>query len=100
MTKRPEQPPTLRRPARARGRARARRYRLGDTRSPRDVVDELFKGGAAAPLAHRLDWKLPPVTFFCLRALAEQPQMRGLAAALRDAVKGMKQPRGGAKGPK
>jgi DNA-binding transcriptional LysR family regulator len=67
---------------------------------PRDVVDELFKGGVAAPLAHRLDWKLPPVTFFCLRVLAEQPQMRGLAGALRDAAKRMKQPRGGPKGPK
>jgi DNA-binding transcriptional LysR family regulator len=56
---------------------------------PRDVVDELFKGGVAAPLAHRLDWKLPPVTFFCLRALAEQPQMRGLGAALRATARAM-----------
>ncbi|HUP07655.1 MAG TPA: LysR family transcriptional regulator [Caldimonas sp.] len=64
---------------------------------PRDVVDELFKRGVAAPLAHRLDWKLPPVTFFCLRALAEQPQMRGLGAALRGAAKAMKQPRRGTK---
>jgi DNA-binding transcriptional LysR family regulator len=53
---------------------------------PRDVVDELFKGGAVAPLHHRLSWTLPPVTFFCLRALADQPQMRALAAVLRDAA--------------
>ena len=65
---------------------------------PRDVVDELFKGGVAAALAHRLDWKLPPVTFFCLRSLAEQPQMRALAAALRDAAKRLKQPRAAAAG--
>jgi DNA-binding transcriptional LysR family regulator len=66
----------------------------------RDVVDEMFKGGIAAPLAHRLDWKLPPVTFFCLRSLAEQPQMLGLAAALREAAKRMKQPRAAPKGSK
>jgi DNA-binding transcriptional LysR family regulator len=60
---------------------------------PRDVVGEMFKDGTAAALAHRLDWKLPPVTFFCVRALAEQPHMRGLAAALRAAAQAMRQPR-------
>jgi DNA-binding transcriptional LysR family regulator len=52
---------------------------------PRDVVDELFKRGVVAPLHHRLTWTLPPVTFFCLRELADQPQMRALAKVLRDA---------------
>jgi DNA-binding transcriptional LysR family regulator len=54
---------------------------------PRDVVDELFKGGVVAALPHRLTWTLPPVTFFCLRELAEQPEMRALAAVLRGAAK-------------
>lgn len=53
---------------------------------PRDVVDELFKGGLVAPLPYRLAWTLPPVTFFCLRQLAGQPAMRSLAAALHDAA--------------
>jgi DNA-binding transcriptional LysR family regulator len=53
---------------------------------PRDVVAELFKGGVVAPLPHRLSWTLPPVTFFCLRQLADQPEMRALAAVLRDAA--------------
>jgi DNA-binding transcriptional LysR family regulator len=64
---------------------------------PRDVVDELFKEGCVAPLAHRLAWKLPPVTFFCLRALAQQPSIRALAAALRDAAGRMAAPRAAAK---
>ena len=53
---------------------------------PREVVTELSKGGLLAPLSHRLNWTLPPVTFFCQRELAEQPAMRALAAALREAV--------------
>jgi hypothetical protein len=53
------------------------------------VVDELFKGGQVAALQHRLAWTLPPVTFFCLRQLADQPAMRALAAVLRDAAKRM-----------
>lgn len=56
---------------------------------PRDVVEELFKGGQVAALQHRLAWTLPPVTFFCLRQLAEQPAMRALAQVLRDAAKRM-----------
>lgn len=64
---------------------------------PREVVDELHKGGRVAPLAQRLNWTLPPVTFFCLRQLAEQPQMRALAAAIRAAAKGMKPSRSGAR---
>jgi len=54
---------------------------------PRDVVEELFKGGPIAALNYRLGWTLPPVTFFCQRQLAESQQMRTLAAALRDAAK-------------
>src|SRR6185369_13500168 len=54
---------------------------------PRDVVDELFKGGPIAALNYRLGWTLPPVTYFCQRQLAETQQMRALAAALRDAAK-------------
>ncbi len=61
---------------------------------PRDVVDELFKSGAIAPLHHRLAWKLPPVTFFCLDSLAQQPEFRALAGALRDAAKRIASPRG------
>jgi DNA-binding transcriptional LysR family regulator len=64
---------------------------------PRDVVDELFKGGDVAPLAHRLAWRLPPVTFFCQAQLAAHEPMRALASALRDAAKRMAAPRGSAK---
>ncbi|HVZ44707.1 MAG TPA: LysR family transcriptional regulator [Ramlibacter sp.] len=56
---------------------------------PRDVVDELFKDGRIAPLHHRLQWTLPPVTFFCVRQLAQRPQMRGLADVLRETAKRM-----------
>jgi DNA-binding transcriptional LysR family regulator len=54
---------------------------------PRDMVDELFQSGIAARLEHRLDWKLPPITFFCVGPLAEQAQMQRLAEALRQAAK-------------
>jgi DNA-binding transcriptional LysR family regulator len=64
---------------------------------PRDVVDELFKSGDVAPLAHRLAWRLPPVTFFCQAQLAAHEPMRALASALRDAAKRMAAPRGSAK---
>jgi len=64
---------------------------------PRDVVNELFKGGLVAPLAHRLNWTLPPVTFFCLRQLADQPHLRALEASLRAEARRMKQPRPAAK---
>lgn len=60
---------------------------------PRDVVDELFKGGAIAPLGHRLAWKLPPVTFFCVESVAQQPAVRALSAALREAAERIKNPR-------
>ena len=61
---------------------------------PRDVVDELFKSGEIAPLHHRLAWKLPPVTFFCLESLVQQPELRALSGALRDAAKRITSPRG------
>jgi DNA-binding transcriptional LysR family regulator len=54
---------------------------------PRDVVDELFKGGPIAALNYRLGWTLPPVTYFCQRQLVETQQMRTLAEALRGAAK-------------
>lgn len=60
---------------------------------PRDVVDELFKGGAIAPLHHRLAWKLPPVTFFCLDSLAAQPELRALSGALHEAARRIATPR-------
>lgn len=60
---------------------------------PRDVVDELFKNDAIASLHHRLAWKLPPVTFFCLDSLAQQPELRALSGALRDAAKRITSPR-------
>jgi DNA-binding transcriptional LysR family regulator len=53
---------------------------------PREVVTELAKGGRVAPLSQRMNWTLPPVTFFCQRELADQPAMQALAAALRNAV--------------
>jgi DNA-binding transcriptional LysR family regulator len=65
---------------------------------PRDVVDELFKGGLVAPLHHRLLWTLPPVTFFCLREVADQQQIVSLAGVLRETSKRMSAlPRGGPK---
>ncbi|MBC5767721.1 LysR family transcriptional regulator [Ramlibacter albus] len=63
---------------------------------PRDVVDELFKGGRIAPLQHRLAWTLPPVTFFCLQPLAGSAPMDSLAAVLRDASKKLAGSRAGA----
>jgi DNA-binding transcriptional LysR family regulator len=56
---------------------------------PRDVVEELFKGGVVASLPHRLAWTLPPITFFCQRELADEPQVRHLAAVLREAAQRM-----------
>ncbi|MBV9891386.1 MAG: LysR family transcriptional regulator [Rhizobacter sp.] len=52
----------------------------------RDVVGEMFKAGVAAALAHRLEWKLPPVTFFSLRHLTDRREIRAVAVALRRAA--------------
>ena len=48
----------------------------------RDVVEEMERAGHWAALPYRLDWNLPPVSFFTLKALEGHPTVR----AVRDAV--------------
>jgi hypothetical protein len=43
-------------------------------------------------LPYRLSWNLPPVSFFVSRHMAQQPTVRSLAAAIRTAALGRRDP--------
>lgn len=55
----------------------------------RDVVEELAASGYCAPLPYRLNWKLPPVSFFTLRQLADHPVVAPLRAVVLETARKM-----------
>ena len=55
----------------------------------RDVVEELATAGRCAPLAYRLNWNLPPVSFFTLKQLADHPMVATLRSAVLETARKM-----------
>lgn len=52
----------------------------------RDVATEIGTDGSCAPLPYELSWNLPPISFFVLQSISQQPTVRMLAAAIRQAA--------------
>jgi DNA-binding transcriptional LysR family regulator len=57
----------------------------------RDVAAELAEGGSCAVLPYELSWNLPPISFFVSQGIAQQPTVRALANAIRNAALGLGQ---------
>lgn len=55
----------------------------------RDVVEELALAGHCAPLPYRLNWNLPPVSFFTLKQLVDHPVVAPLRAAILETARKM-----------
>ncbi|NML47029.1 LysR family transcriptional regulator [Ramlibacter sp. G-1-2-2] len=55
----------------------------------RDVVAEMAQGGVVAALPYRLGWMLPPVSFFTLKQLEQQPAVVSLRAAVMQTARQM-----------
>lgn len=55
----------------------------------RDVVAEMAQGGHCAALPYRLGWNLPPVSFFTLKQLEQQPAIVSLRAAVTQTARQM-----------
>lgn len=52
----------------------------------RDVAAEIGLDGSCAPLPYALSWNLPPISFFVAQSIAQQPTVRLLANAIREAA--------------
>ncbi len=55
----------------------------------RDVVTEMERSGRFAALAYRLNWNLPPVSFFTLEQVAGNPMVASLRKVVVETAKGM-----------
>jgi DNA-binding transcriptional LysR family regulator len=62
---------------------------------PRDVVAELEAAGPWAALPYRLDWSLPPVSFFTSKALEKHPMVAAVRAVVVQTAREMQRSRGG-----
>jgi DNA-binding transcriptional LysR family regulator len=56
----------------------------------RDVAVDLERAGHCAVLPYRLNWNLPPVSFFTLRSLETHPTVQSLRRVVIDTAKQMK----------
>jgi DNA-binding transcriptional LysR family regulator len=61
----------------------------------RDVVTEMERGGRFAALPYRLNWNLPPVSFFTSEQLVEHPIVASLRKTVAEAAKEMQKQQGG-----
>lgn len=61
----------------------------------RDAVTEMERSGHFAALPYRLNWNLPPVSFFTLERLAEHPMVASLRKVVTEAARKMQESRGG-----
>lgn len=68
-----------------------RREPNGITMFARDVVAETERTGHWAALPYRLSWNLPPVSFFTLKELEEDPTVRSLRSVVVETAQRMKQ---------
>ncbi len=55
----------------------------------RDVVTEMARTGHFAALPYRLNWNLPPVSFFTLEQLVEHPMVASLKKVVTEVARGM-----------
>lgn len=58
----------------------------------RDVVAEMERAGHWAALPYRLNWNLPPVSFFTTKELEEHPTVQSLRGVVVETARRMKQP--------
>ena len=57
----------------------------------RDVVAEMAQGGHCAALPYRLSWNLPPVSFFTLQQLVDQPAVAAVRRVVVETARRMQQ---------